>query len=67
MITRELDCAGLEVTEEDHDLQRSVTEAPDVTGRLAVEEDEKGVYVRCMLGDEALSVMSAPDGLSRYR
>jgi len=47
---------GLETADQDFEARRRVVEMLDVRATLAVEDGEKVAYVRCMLGDEALSV-----------
>jgi site-specific DNA recombinase len=49
---------GLADADDDFEFRRFVVDTLDVTATLAVEGEEKVVYVRCVLGDEALSIES---------
>jgi site-specific DNA recombinase len=47
---------GLEAIGDDFDTKRRIIEELDVWATLSVEDGQKVVYVRCMLGDEELSI-----------
>lgn len=49
---------GLAERDDDFDFRRFVIDTLDVTATLVVEDGEKVVYGRCVLGDEALSISS---------
>ncbi len=53
---------GLEVAEADFDLRRRIVEMLDVQVTLSIEDGQKVVYVRCMLEEERLSVVSHTTG-----
>jgi hypothetical protein len=40
-------------------LERQIIDALDVRATLAVEDGEKIVYARCMLGNDVLSIMNS--------
>lgn len=47
---------GLRVAEESFEARRQIIELLDVRVTLTIEDDEKVVYVRCILGDDSLSI-----------
>ncbi len=49
---------GLNFADEDFETQQRVIEILDVRATLAVEDGEKIAYLRCMLGDDSLSIAS---------
>jgi len=49
---------GLEVADADFKVRRRVVEMLDVQATLAVEDGQKVIYARCVLGEEALSIAS---------
>jgi site-specific DNA recombinase len=49
---------GLADADADFDFRRFVVDTLDVTATLAVEDEEKVVYARCVLGDEGLCLSS---------
>ena len=49
---------GMDAAEHDFETRREIIELLNVEGTLAVEDEQKVIYVRCMLGDEELSIAS---------
>jgi hypothetical protein len=49
---------GLANSDDDFDFRRFVIETLDVWATLTVEDDEKIVYVRCVLGERELAIES---------
>ncbi|MFC2046567.1 recombinase family protein [Chloroflexota bacterium] len=49
---------GMDAAEQDFETRREIIELLNVEGTLAVEDEQKVIYVRCMLGDEELSIAS---------
>ena len=50
---------GMDVAEADFDTRRAVIEALDVTATLTVEDDEKVVHARCVVGDSVYTLRPA--------
>lgn len=48
--------AGLDQAEQDFRVRRRIIETLDVRGRLALEEDQRVVYLECVLGDTAFEM-----------
>lgn len=47
---------GLDAAEQDFETRREIIELLNVEGTLAMEDEQKVTYVRCMLGDAELSI-----------
>ncbi len=50
---------GLEHADEDFESRRQIIDTLDVRATLAVEDGDKVVYVRCMVGDGVLSIVNS--------
>jgi len=51
---------GLEAAEEDFSMRRQIIEVLDLTARMAIEDAEKVVYVKCLMSEDRLSIASTP-------
>jgi hypothetical protein len=49
---------GLFYAETDFDIRRQLVEALDLEGTLAMEDGQRVIYVRCILGDTLLPVLN---------
>ena len=49
---------GIEAADRDFEARRHLTRLLDVQATLAIEDGQKVVYARCMLGDDTLSIGS---------
>ena len=57
---------GLAAAEEDFETRRQVIEALDVRATLAVEDDQKVIYVRCVLGETDMPVSDSATHFSKW-
>jgi site-specific DNA recombinase len=56
---------GLEVAQEDFKARRRIIEMLNLEATLVVEKGQKVIYVRCVLGEEVLPIVSDGSGTSR--
>ncbi len=55
--------AGLAIADADFEKRRRLIEELNVRATLAVEDGERVVYIRCMLGEDILSIVSNTTGI----
>ena len=53
---------GLDKADHDFGVRRNIIEILDVTATLAVEDEEKVVYAKCVFGQESLRFINSPSG-----